>query len=254
MNIIDCTQGEAEWLQARMGRVTASRVVDAVSFLKRGDKQGQESAARAAYKAELVSEILSGSCADHYVSSYMERGTEMEPEARAFYELRQNVLVEAVGFVIHPVIERAGASPDGLVGEDGGLEIKCPKTETHLAYMLAGKLPLEYEPQVMWSMACTGREWWDFASYDDRLPERHRVFIIRVYRDDQRIAELEAGVVMFLKEVDEMIARLNELNPETEQFKKALRESLDAEELGITDDDIKDWYRGQGMEAPAQFK
>jgi len=243
VNIIDCTQGDHEWFNARLGKVTASEVADAVRFLKRGDKKGEEGKTRLSYKAAIVSEILTGDPADTFVSKYMERGTELEPYARTAYEIKRNVMVEQVGFVIHPSIDRSGASPDGLVGEDGGLEIKCPKVENHLAYMLAGKLPPEYEPQVMWNLACTGRQWWDFVSYcPPPMPERHRLFIVRVHRDEQRIAELEAGVVQFLAEVDEMITALDTLNPEiAKTLNEQLRGSLgeDYGDLGITDEDIR---------------
>ncbi len=238
MKIVNCVQGSPSWLQERNARVTASRVADALGFLKRGDKQGAETAGRASYKTEIVSEILTGFAADHYVSPYMVRGTEQEPFARAAYGVRFDVDVEQVGFVIHPTIDRAGCSPDGLLGSDGGVEFKNPKTERHLQYMLARVLPPEYEPQVMWNMACTERAWWDFVSFDSRMPLRHQLFRVRVERNDKRIAEMEAGVVQFLAEVDEVIARLESLNPET--FPERLQASLD--ETNVLDADIAWWY------------
>lgn len=244
MRIIDCEQGSPEWMEARKGRVTAARVADAISFLKRGDKQGQESAARAAYKAEKVAEILSGSCSDHYVSPWMERGTALEPLARAAYELRYDVMVEQLGFVIHPSIDRAGCSPDGIVPGIRGVEFKCPKIETHIDYMVSGVLPKEYEPQVNWNMACCPElPEWDFISYCPELPSRHQLFRVPVKRDEKRIAEIEAGVVQFLAEVDELIARLDSLNPEPEQLNRNLRASLD-DGMGITDEDIA-WIQKQ---------
>lgn len=245
MNIIDCTQGSAEWLEARKGRVTASRVADAISFLKRGEKQGQESAARAAYKAEIVAEILSGTCSDHYVSPWMERGTALEPIARVAYEMRRDVMVEQVGFVVHPSIDRAGCSPDGIVPGVRGVEFKCPKIETHLDYMLAGVLPKEYEPQVMFNLACFPEmPEWDFISFCPELPERHRMFCVPVKRDERRIAEIEAGACMFLKEVDELIERLNTLNPEPEQFKRNLRASLEDDPMALGDAEYRILMRG----------
>lgn len=244
MKIIDCVQGSPEWLEARAGRVTASRVADAISFLKRGEKQGQESAARAAYKAELIAEILSGSCAEHFVSPWMERGTAMEPSARTAYELRFGVLVEPLGFVIHPSIPRAGASPDGLVGSDGGLEIKCPKPETHYRYLKADVLPAEYEPQVMFNLSCTGRAWWDFVSYCPDFGSRFQIFRKRVMRDEKRIAEIEAGVLQFLAEVDEDIAMLRTLYPEPDQFKTQLRASLEDDEMGLGQAEYEILMRG----------
>lgn len=235
MKVLDIEQGSGAWFAARAGKVTASCVADAVSFLKRGDG---ETAARAAYKAQIVAEILRGEpIMDGYLSPYMQHGTEQEPYARAAYESRFDVLVDTVGFVVHPTIERAGASPDGLVGDDGGLEIKCPKTETHIRYMRANRLPPEYEPQVMWNLACTGRTWWDFVSFDPFLPPRHQIFRIRVERNAGRIAELEQGVKQFLSEVDAMIAELNEINPEIER-KLSPPEADGIEDLGITEDDL----------------
>lgn len=220
MKIVDCVQGGAEWLQARAKRVTASEVSDAISFLKRKGKDGREagdsSAAREAYKAALVAEILTGCASESYVSREMLDGVEREPYARAAYESRMGVMVDTLGFVVHPNIDRSGASPDGLVGDDGLIEIKCPKLETHLKYIFAGVLPADYEPQVMWQMACTGRLWCDFVSFDARLPPRHQLFVKRVYRDEQRIADMEAGVLQFLAEVDEMVNKLEAINAESE--------------------------------------
>ena len=242
MNVLDVVQGSSEWLQARRGRVTASRVADAISFLKKGDRQGAETAARAAYKAEMVAEILSGSCSDHFVSPWMERGTAQEPFARAAYEIRFDVQVDQVGFVVHPSIDRFGSSPDGVMrGIKRGVEFKVPKVETHIRYMKAGVLPPEYEAQVMSNLACWPEfEQWDFVSFCPELPERHQIFRVPVQRDNARIAELESGVLQFLAEVDEMIAELDRLNPEIAATEK-LREQLDSS-LGVTDEDLPAWW------------
>jgi len=233
MKVINCIQGSAEWLDARLGNVTASKAACAIGFLKKGG----ETAERAAYKAALVSEILTGRATESYVSPYMQYGTETEEDARTAYELHNNVLVETAGFGLHASISRFGASPDGLVGKNGMVEFKCPKTETHIDYIFAGILPPKYEPQVMSELSVWERDWIDFMSFDKRMPRRHQRFTMRVYRDEQRIAEIEAGVCLFLKDVDEMIERLNTLNPEPEQFQKQLRASLEPED-GITTDDI----------------
>lgn len=248
MRIVDCVQGDAEWLEARRFRVTASRVKDAVSFLKRGANQGQESEGRHKYKAEMVGELLSGQCADHYVSPWMERGTALEPHARTTYEMRYNVMVQQVGFVIHPTIDRAGASPDGIVPGVRGVEFKCPKIDTHIDYLLGGVLPKEYEPQVMWNLACC-RELpeWDFVSFCPEIGEEYQLFRVAVKRDEKRIAELEAGVLQFLEEVDETISVLRTLYPSAGQFKRNLRASLEAEG-GITDEDIA-WITAKQDEA-----
>ena len=241
MNIVDCKQGTEAWFNARCGRVTASEIVNVLAFLKKGG----ESAARAAYKAKIVAETLTGAPAlDGYLSPFMQHGTEMEPFARAAYEMRTDQMVDQVGFVIHPSIERAGASPDGLCDPDGCVEIKAPKTETHIRYMLAGVVPEEYEPQMMWEMACTGRQWCDFVSVDMRLPARHQLFIKRLPRDEARIAEIEAAVLQFLGEVDEMIAAMEKLNPPVDE---PVREQPEIED-GITQDDI-DWITKQQQEA-----
>jgi hypothetical protein len=242
--VIECEQGSAEWLQARTGKVTASSVEHAIAFLKRKGKEGREagasSAAREAYKNAIAAEILTGQAAEHIVTKWMERGTYFEPIARAAYEQRHNLIVETVGFVCHPTIERAGASPDGLVGEDGGLEIKVPKIETHIQYMREGVLPSEYEPQVMFNLAVTGRAWWDFLSFCPEMPERHKQFRVRVPRDEERIAEINAGVIAFLAEVDELIAELNAKNPEIAEPKKEAQGTFDPQfgELGITDEEL----------------
>src|SRR5689334_15414530 len=138
----------------------------------------------------------------------MRHGTETEPEAREAYSFRQDVDVVEVGFVDHPQIEMSGASPDGLIGEDGLLELKCPQTATHIATLLGQSVPAKYLTQIQWQLACTGRAWCDFASYDPRLPESMRLFVQRVQRDDDEIKRLEALVVDFLGEVDETVAKL----------------------------------------------
>lgn len=225
-------QGTQEWHDARVYRVTASRMNEVMGRLK----NGQETAKRASYRVELLSQRLTGQVADHYVSKAMEHGTETEPFARTAYELATEQMVDRVGFVVHPAIADAGASPDGVL-EDGILEIKCPETKTHIDWACAGVIPDEHRDQMQWQMACTGAAWCDFVSFDDRLPKRYQLFIVRLPRDDGRIAELEDGVRLFLKEVDAAIAALEARFP-------ALPEPLhthidDLESLSITDDLIK---------------
>lgn len=240
--IIHCRQGTQEWFEARCGRVTASDIVAVLSLLKRGEKAGGDTEKRADYKAALVAEMLTGEPdMEGYVNSFMNRGVEEEPLSRAAYEIVSNVEVEQVGFILHPTIERAGASPDGLVGADGCLELKNPKKSTHIKYMLTGQLPEEYEPQVMFQLACSEREWCDFVSFHSGMPLRHQMFIKRVYRNEQRIAFINDAVVQILGEVDDIIARLDALNPET-PLKEQLRRSVVIED-GITDDDLPKWAR-----------
>ncbi|MBV9180216.1 MAG: YqaJ viral recombinase family protein, partial [Acidobacteria bacterium] len=174
-------------------------------------KDKTEAAGRYNYRAELVVETLTGIPSEQYQSREMLWGIETEPFARAAYELAEDVTVNTAGFVIHPEIERFGASPDGLVGDDGLVEIKCPNTATHIEFLQGAAIPVEYGSQVFAVLACTGREWCDFASYDPRLPEHLRLFVRRIYRDEGIIRQLEAEVQKFLDEVDETIAKLSEL-------------------------------------------
>jgi putative phage-type endonuclease len=195
-----------EWFAARLGKVTASRVADVVAKTKTG-----YSASRENYMADLIVERLTGQKASSFSNASMEWGTEQEPNARAAYSARTGELVEEVGFIDHPTIPMSGASPDGLVNE-GCVEFKAPNTATHLEYLLAGKPVEKYVTQLQWQMACTRRPWCDFVSYDPRLPEHLQLLIVRVPRDDKRIAELEAEVRKFLAEVDEKVTKLKEFN------------------------------------------
>lgn len=198
-------QGSKEWLQARAGRVTASRVADIVAKTKSGP-----AASRANYMAQLICERLTGSPVEGFKSAAMQWGTDMEPLARAAYEDRHGVLVVETGFVPHPTLAMAGASPDGLVGEDGLVEIKCPETATHLDTLLSGSVPGRYEIQMLWQMACTGRAWCDFVSFDPRLPVNMQLFVARVARDEKRLAEISKEVEAFLGELDLKIQKLTE--------------------------------------------
>jgi putative phage-type endonuclease len=157
---------------------------------------------------DLVAERLTGKPADSFTNSAMQWGTEQEPFARIAYETHKGLFVEQVPFVDHPTIEWFGCSPDGLVGEDGLLEIKCPNTTTHLEYLQDGKPPSKYIPQMMAQMACTGRKWCDFASFDPRLPEDLQLFVVRLNWDDSYIQEMEAEVKQFLNEVDATLLKL----------------------------------------------
>lgn len=195
-----------EWFAARLGKVTASRVADVVAKTKSG-----YSASRENYMADLIVERLTGQKAASFSNAAMEWGTEQEPNARAAYSARTGELVEEVGFLCHPVIEQAGASPDGFVGE-GLIEIKCPaNTAIHLEYVLAGKPPEKYVTQMQWQMACTGKAWCDFVSYDPRLPEHLQMLIVRVPRDTARICELEVEVQKFLNELEDKVKKLQEV-------------------------------------------
>lgn len=206
MRIIQCKQLSHEWFQARCGRVTASEVTAVMSFLKSGKGETEK---RRDYKTSIISEILTGKVdMEGFCSTSMLWGQEHEGEARNAYELQTGMLVRSVGFVVHPILDRAGSSPDGLVDNDGGIEIKCPKTKTHLAAILSDEIPEEYLPQMHFNMACCERQWWDFISFDPRLPEPLQMFTKRLIRDNEKIDELEKGVSAFLLEVDQIIAGL----------------------------------------------
>lgn len=205
MRIIDVEQGTPEWHAARAGRVTASRVADIMRKTKSGP-----AASRKNYAAELVAEILTGTVVEAFCSKEMQWGKDHEAEACSHYALAMGEEPVKVGFVIHPTIDDAGASPDRLVADDGLAEIKCPNTATHIETILTEKIDPDYVTQMQWQMGTTGRQWCDFVSYDPRLPGPMRFFSKRVERDDKIIAELEAEVVRFLAEVDETVAALRQ--------------------------------------------
>ena len=204
MRLVDCIQGSAQWLDARRGNITASRIVDVLDQLKKGG----EGASRRNYRIELVAERLTGRSEDHYTSPEMVWGQEFEAAARSAYEIERGEMVDTVGFVLHPTFDFAGASPDGLIADDGGLEIKCPKTTTHLKWMLAGDVPAEHQPQMIWNMVCTKRAWWDFASYDPRSPDGLKLFTCRLEMDAERAALIEAAVKVFHEEVEQTTTEL----------------------------------------------
>lgn len=196
-------QRSDEWFAARLGKVTASRVADATARTKSG-----WGASRASYMAELIAERLTGQPGDRYVNAAMQRGTDLEPEAISAYALMTDATVDPVGFVAHPSIAMSGASPDGLIGKDGLIEVKCPATHTHIETLLTGDIDLRYLKQMNFQMACTGRAWCDFVSYEPRLPERMQLFIQRVERNQVAIAEMEKDIREFLAELDGKVAAL----------------------------------------------
>jgi putative phage-type endonuclease len=198
-------QGSDEWKQLRLGRVTASRVADVIAKTKSG-----YSASRDNYMAQLICERLTGTVAESYTNAAMAHGVETEPLARAAYESYADVLVDEVAFVAHPIIQMAGASPDGLVGIDSLLEIKCPNTATHIDTLISEQVPTKYITQMQWQMACTGRLWCDFVSFDPRLPNGLQLFVTQIERDEEYIAMLEEEVIKFLAELDAKIFKLNE--------------------------------------------
>ena len=204
MDASELIQGSPEWIAARVGSLGASRLHEVVTKTKTG-----YGASRANLMAELICERLTGQPAATFVNAAMQHGTETEAEARAAYCFYTGRNVTEIGLVRHPKIEQAHASPDGLVDADGLLEIKCPSSATHMDTLLGQSVPAKYMTQMQFQMACTGRQFCDFVSYDPRMPENMRLFIKRVPRNDARIKELESEIAAFLLE---MAVKLSELN------------------------------------------
>lgn len=205
-------QGSDEWRQARLGKVTASRIADLTAKIKNG-----WGASRANYMAELLVERLTGIPTEGYTNGAMQWGTATEPEARMEYELRTGNPVDQVGFALHPTIAMAGCSPDGQIDDDGLVEIKCPNSATHIETLLERPpcVPAKYHKQIQFQLACTGRQWCDYVSYDPRLPEPMRLFIHRLHRDNFQIRELESCATEFLDELERKLADLEEIYNES---------------------------------------
>jgi putative phage-type endonuclease len=199
-------QGTEEWKQQRLGKATASRISDIVAKTKSG-----WGATRANYAAQLIAERLTGVSVEGYTNAAMQWGTDKEPEARAAYEFFTNNPVVETGFIPHPTITMSGCSPDGLVGINGLLEIKCPNTATHIETLLGEQIEKKYLCQMQWQMACTARQWCDFVSFDPRLPAELQIKTQRIPRDNTLIAGLERDVAEFLAEIDAKLQRLTQL-------------------------------------------
>lgn len=197
-------QRSEEWFKQRLGKVTASRIGDVLATIR----NGSWAASRKNYAAELVRERLNNKPPEPFTNEYIEWGIEQEAPAREAYEKASGSAVVEAGFVDHPTVPHAGASPDGLVGEDGLIEIKCPTTATHIDTLLNGTINDRYRLQMLWQMACTGRKWCDFVSYDPRMPEDMQLYIKRFERDDKEIKEVENAVVDFLEEVKKTVIDL----------------------------------------------
>ena len=198
-------QGSVEWFQARCGKVTASRLKDVLAKIKTG-----EAAVRRNYKAQIVVERLTGVAQETYTNAAMQYGTETEPQARAAYEFRSDNIVQEVGFIQHKTL-LAGCSPDGIINDLGGVEIKCPfQSAVHIETLLNG-VPSEHVAQIQGSMWITDREWWDFVSYDGRMPANLQLYIKRIERDQKYISDLETEIIAFLGEVSDLETKLKEL-------------------------------------------
>lgn len=194
------------WHEIRLGKATASRIADIIAKTKSGYSTSRDN-----YMAQLVCERLTGQKGESFTNAAMQHGTDTEPLARSAYEAHADVMVEEVGFVQHPKIEQAGASPDGLVGLFGMLEIKCPNTATHIDTLLSQTVPTKYITQMQWQMACAQRQWCDYVSFDPRIRQDLQLFVKRVEFDAAYVSTLEEEVIKFLKEVDEKVSKLNNL-------------------------------------------
>ena len=210
---MSAAQGSPEWLLERCGKVTASRVADILAKTKSGP-----AASRQNYLAQLVAERLTLTVEQGFTNAAMQHGTEHEPIARALFEVSTGLTVDEVGFVPHPTIDMAGASPDGLVGDDERIEINCPNTATHIDYLLADVVPAKYKPQMAWQLLCTGRKRCHFASFDPRMPEDLQLFLVLYEPTAEYLAEVTAEIVAFIAEVDSTVAKLEAI-----QQKKAGR-------------------------------
>lgn len=202
LSVID--QGTPEWHALRCGKVTASRVADVM----RSGRGGKPSASRSRYMGELVTERLTGNPTQTFKSADMQWGTETEDEARSAYSFIHSVAITPVAFVDHPSIRMSGASPDGLIFDDGLVEIKCPASHTHIETLLGAPIAPDYITQMQWQMACTGRQWCDFVSYDPRMPDEMRLHVARVNWDDKAIKEMEAEVIGFINDLDQTLSQL----------------------------------------------
>lgn len=192
-----------EWFAQRCGKVTASRIADVMAQTKTGP-----GAARKNYLADLLVERLTGEPKQGFTNAAMEWGTEQEPRARAMYSFQTGLTVMETGFEPHPSIAGTGASPDGLVGDDGLVEIKCPNTATHIETLRGAKIDSKYVKQMHWQMICTGRDWCDFVSFDPRLPEPMQLHVQRVEKDAELAEQITAAVTQFLTELNDAEAEL----------------------------------------------
>lgn len=186
-------QGTQEWFAARLGSVTASRIAD---VMMKPTTAGYQN-----YRAQLICERLTGQPTEGFTSAAMQHGTDTEPQARAFYEMETGLEVAEVGFIPHPTIEGTGASPDGLIGEDGGLELKCPQPAEHIRVLTGGDIKRQYILQMQWGMACTGREWWDYGSFCPFMPYEMQLYRYRIEADAKAQAEITEAVAAFIADV-----------------------------------------------------
>lgn len=240
MKIIKCTQLDSTWMQAHVGCVTGSWMESVLDFTKKGDPGAKRKTYFRMKLAELVTGML---MQDSYVSKDMEIGIEREPLARAAYESEEGQLVEQIGFALHDSIPRFGGSVDGLIGDDGILEIKSPRAGTHLQSVLDSQIPEQYLSQIDTYLAVTGRAWCDFVSYCPEVPKPLRLMVIRRERKADAIAEIERAVLDFNAKIDAAVERLREIvgpfDLPAAEAEKAKTDPLDEyPDLELSDDDL----------------
>ena len=227
-NYFDVPQRSKEWFALRLGCITSSRIADAVGTLTRksGDrKKGEPTAACLKLQLEMADEIISGIPSEHYVNVYMEKGIEDEPLSLQAYELEHDLTCDLIGYVLHPDISNAGCSPDALIGDDGGVELKNPKRTTHYKYMIDGVVPRQYRPQLLWQMACTGRKWWDFVSYCKEVPKELRLFEVRMVRDETEITKLETDARNCIAKINELVAKIRSRGNMVDALEESIRQA-----------------------------
>lgn len=200
MRILEHEQGTEAWLQARLGCPSGS------GFSKLIKADGKPSTQAEGYINQLIAELMIGQTTEVKVNEWMQRGTDLEPTARLYYELVKGVEAKEVGFCKHDQYE-CGISPDALIDNDGGLEIKAPKPETFIKYVRSGKLPVEYKQQVMGCLWITEREWWDFMAFHETM----KPMIVRVHRDDAYIKALEEAVIKAVETIQSEVERLRNM-------------------------------------------
>lgn len=223
MNVYDVDQRSPEWIKARIGMITSSRIAAVCSF----NKDGKESSKRKSMKLEIAQELITKRAVEHYVSPAMEFGIENEALARAEYEIRTGKDVRLLGMVLHPELQWASASPDGMIGKNKFAEFKVPNTQTHLDYLASGTVPSEYIPQMQWQMCCAGPEIevTEFVSFDPRLPEELQMLIVPLERDEKKIAYYEEQAVIFMEEVIRLVEVMTR-NAKGQTLESKLRESI----------------------------
>lgn len=193
-------QGSDEWHAARLGKITASKISD---VMMKPTTAGYNN-----YMSQLICERLTGTPTETFISDAMKHGTETEPQARAMYELETGTEVKEVGFIDHPTIDGTGASPDGLCGDDGLVEIKCPQPTKHIKNLTGGSIDKGYMLQMQWQMECAGRKWCDFVSFNPSLPETMQMHITRVDFDPLLVVDIKKAVSDFTSAMNEKIEKL----------------------------------------------